>query len=205
MSDFDAVLPLFPLAVAPVPGEVVPLRIFEQRYHALLEHCYDFENDCPKEPFGICYCQDEQLALFGCEMIFTRILGRNEEEGYVEVVAQAGARFELRKLLEPCPYPIGQVNYLRNFNDQPSQNLLHEVLSAVHLLTEKKPADLESLATAGEMISYRTAIRLKLGIRERLELVASNSESKRLSTLLSHTQSMLALQRDMAIGESALN
>ena len=53
--------PLFPLHLVALPGELVPLHIFEDRYKALVAHCLA---DPPSE-FGIVCADDDGLRIDG--------------------------------------------------------------------------------------------------------------------------------------------
>jgi Lon protease-like protein len=50
-------LPLFELPVVLLPGELMPLHIFEERYKRMIAHCLEAE-----EPFGIVLRDDDGSA-----------------------------------------------------------------------------------------------------------------------------------------------
>jgi hypothetical protein len=64
-------LPLFPLELVLVPGEPLPLHIFEPRYQELLDRCVDSD-----EPF-VLVLQDEQgMRELGCTAEITDVMER---------------------------------------------------------------------------------------------------------------------------------
>ena len=62
-------LPIFSLELALVPGEPMPLHIFEQRYQDMVAWCE--END---EPFVIVYSDEDGMRDIGCTAEITQIL-----------------------------------------------------------------------------------------------------------------------------------
>ena len=53
--------PLFPLGLVALPGEVIPLHIFEERYKTMMGRCLATENE-----FGIVWLSDDGLRDIGC-------------------------------------------------------------------------------------------------------------------------------------------
>ena len=49
--------PLFELPVVLLPGELMPLHIFEERYERMIGHCLETE-----EPFGVVFREDDGSA-----------------------------------------------------------------------------------------------------------------------------------------------
>ena len=87
MADDEGVrLPIFELPVAILPGELMPLHIFEERYKRMIGHC--LESD---EPFGIVLRDDEEGARrIGCTARVTDVLDRSDD-GRMNIVV-AGER-----------------------------------------------------------------------------------------------------------------
>ena len=61
MPDLLERFPLFPLGLVLLPGEVVPLHIFEERYKLMVGECLDEGRE-----FGIVWLSDEGLQDVGC-------------------------------------------------------------------------------------------------------------------------------------------
>ena len=53
--------PLFPLGIVALPGELIPLHIFEERYKTMIEECLGQERE-----FGIVWLSDDGLREVGC-------------------------------------------------------------------------------------------------------------------------------------------
>lgn len=107
MPDFTHI-PLFPLSILPVPGELVPLHIFEPRYRQLLN---DMEvNDIR---FGI-HCthelnQEKTGSLMKLESVIKRY-----KTGESDIIVKCVGIFtldHLEKTFETKLYPGGYVNF----------------------------------------------------------------------------------------------
>ena len=86
MQDDGVELPIFELPVVILPGELLPLHIFEERYKRMIGHC--LEN---AEPFGIVFRDEGGNAhRIGCMARVTEVLERFED-GRMNVVV-AGER-----------------------------------------------------------------------------------------------------------------
>ena len=66
--------PLFPLGLVLLPGEVVPLHIFEDRYKLMIGECLEGESE-----FGIVWLSDDGLKEVGCSARIARVLERFED------------------------------------------------------------------------------------------------------------------------------
>ena len=61
--------PLFPLGLVLLPGELVPLHIFEERYKQMIGECLDQDRE-----FGILWLADDELKEVGCGARIHRVL-----------------------------------------------------------------------------------------------------------------------------------
>ena len=93
--------PLFPLGLVLLPGEVVPLHIFEERYKLMIGECLDGESE-----FGIVWLSDEELKDTGCAARVTQLLERMED-GRMNILVQGTTPFLLQRRIDDLPYPAG--------------------------------------------------------------------------------------------------
>jgi Lon protease-like protein len=101
-------IPMFPLAILPLPGELVPLHIFEPRYQQLLS---DAEaNDIE---FGI-YCNHEMnVAKLGSLMKLESVIKRYAD-GQADIIVKCIDIFSMSNLLRTYrkkTYPGGDVRF----------------------------------------------------------------------------------------------
>jgi hypothetical protein len=159
---------MFPLSILPLPGEMVPLHIFEPRYKQLLQ---DAEaNDIS---FGIFFNNTINDEKIGSLMKLESVLKRYPT-GESDIIVKCYDLFTLDKLSRTFKsklYPGGEVQ------------LWNE------LVTEPVPAELETLFTeylkrrsikqhAGVDTLFGIAQELNLELNERYQLVTGRGEMR---------------------------
>ncbi len=72
MKSQDIKLAMFPLQTFLLPGEEIPLRIFEPRYIELIEDCEKTNMN-----FGIPYTTEDEITTYGCEVELLSIVAKN--------------------------------------------------------------------------------------------------------------------------------
>ena len=60
-ADVERDFPLFPLGLVALPGELIPLHIFEERFKTMMNECIEAERE-----FGIVWLSDDGLKTIGC-------------------------------------------------------------------------------------------------------------------------------------------
>jgi len=115
MSD---TLPMFPLNTVLFPGMSVPLRVFEDRYRALVHHLLRVE-DPTERVFGSVGIREgyevgehgaQWLFRVGCRVKMTEV--EAHADGTFELVAVGLDRIELDRLDTSGAYPVGHVTAL---------------------------------------------------------------------------------------------
>jgi Lon protease-like protein len=115
MSD---TLPMFPLNTVLFPGMSVPLRVFEDRYRALVHHLLRVE-DPTERVFGSVGIREgyevgehgaQWLFRIGCRVKMTEV--EAHADGTFELVAVGLDRIELEHLDTTGAYPVGKVTPL---------------------------------------------------------------------------------------------
>ena len=105
MSESSERFPLFPLGLVLLPGEVVPLHIFEERYKTMIGECLDQGTE-----FGIVWSGDEGVRDVGCAAEVAQLIERTED-GRMNILAKGTRRFTLERRIEDMPYPAGDVTW----------------------------------------------------------------------------------------------
>src|SRR5947209_4065159 len=75
--------PLFPLGIVALPGELMPLHIFEDRYKTMMNECLRDEKE-----FGIVWLADDGLRETGCACAIDRVLELRSENARVRLFAR---------------------------------------------------------------------------------------------------------------------
>jgi len=166
--------PLFPLGLVALPGEVVPLRIFEERYKAMIERCLAEESE-----FGIVWLSDDGLREVGCACSITEVLER-DEEGRMNILTRGTRPFQLLEREEHLPYPAGVVEFLDDRTEAPDGSLAalarETYAELVERATDSRPEPLE-LAKMG---AYEMAGTVDFGLEAKQGLLDMRSENARL-------------------------
>src|ERR687897_313859 len=103
--------PLFPLGLVLLPGETVPLHIFEERYKLMIGECLDEERE-----FGIIWLADDGLRDVGCGARITQVLERFDD-GRMNVLVEGTTPFRLERRIGDLDYPAGDVELLEDTPD----------------------------------------------------------------------------------------
>jgi hypothetical protein len=167
-------VPMFPLSIFPLPGEMVPLHIFEPRYRQLLD-----EVETKNINFGIYFNDSANTAHLGSWVKLESVLKRYPG-GESDIVVKCVDLFEMSKLYrtyDDKSYPGGDVRFWNtSLTETVSEKLLEE-FEAYRLQLNIKLHD--SLMTA-----YYIANELALDFTERVKF-ALMSREKRESFLIS--------------------
>jgi len=111
----SATLPMFPLGSVLFPGVIVPLRVFEDRYRALVHHLIR-EPDPAHRLFGSVGIREgyevgdhgaQSLFRVGCRLQLTDV--EAHEDGTFDIIAVGRDRIRLDRLDTSGPFPAGEV------------------------------------------------------------------------------------------------
>jgi Lon protease-like protein len=108
--DSDAVeLPIFELPLVLLPGELVPLHIFEERYKLMIARCLETE-----QPFGIVFRDEDGAARrIGCEARVTEVVERFDD-GRMNIIVTGERPFRVLDRHEAPGFPAGEVEPMEN-------------------------------------------------------------------------------------------
>jgi Lon protease-like protein len=181
-------LGLFPLDLVLLPGEIVPLHIFEERYKRLIEERMDGGE------FGIVLVEDGALRECGCTARVSELIERLDD-GAMNILIEGVQRFRLLELRDPddaeTDYPRGLISYYADVLSEAPAALRSRVIEAFRRMLVLM--DVESpRAPAGEgPLSFRVAAAVDFGAPLKQRLLESLSEEGRLETLLTLMESLL--------------
>ena len=199
-------LPLFPLGTVLLPGLLLPLHIFEDRYRQLVR---DLADGPEPRRFGVIAIRhgretgvDGIQALYeiGCTAILRQV--KPLEDGRYDVVTVGTQRFRLASLDDSGPYLRGQVDLLtEEAGDEAA------AAQAVRVVRDGFRAYLNALAEGGVTqisapelpedpvtLSYLVAASMIIDLSDRQALLAEPDALHRLTaerTLLSRELTML--------------
>jgi Lon protease-like protein len=169
--------PLFPLGIVALPGELVPLHIFEERYKTMINECLRDEKE-----FGIVWLSDDGLREVGCACGIERVLERMED-GRMNILTRGTTPFRVVERQSELAYPAGVVEFLEDREEPADDDLAGEARAAyaelVRRATDNEP---ESDALA-EMGAYAMAATVDFGPDAKQGLLDLRSENARMRLL----------------------
>jgi ATP-dependent Lon protease len=166
---------LFPLGMALLPGERVPLHLFEPRYRELFADCT--RNDLS---FVLVLADDDDRASVGCEARFDELVHRFDD-GRINVVVVGVEVVEIGEETSGKDYLTAEVRALADDPYEPQAALETEVRELFRDLSARvtgTPRDLEE--PPGVPLSFAAAGTLELGPQIKQELLEQRNETHRL-------------------------
>ncbi len=115
-------LPMFPLGSVLLPGELLPLHVFEPRYRKMLAHCREQPDPC----FGVVLIERGQEVgggdiRRGLGTIARVVRIAPTVQGTLSVLAVGVARLEVVGWLDDAPYPRAEVRRLEDDPGEPQR------------------------------------------------------------------------------------
>jgi len=115
----ELLLPLFPLEMVLLPGERLPLHIFEDRYKQMIGDCLLAQTrGRGQQEFGIVLAKDEEMHSIGCTARIEEVTHRYED-GRMDILTVGQRRFEILYTNDERSYLRGGVEF---FDDDPGDD-----------------------------------------------------------------------------------
>ena len=186
-------LPLFPLGLVLLPGLLLPLHVFEERYRVLVRDLLELPEE--QQRFGVVAIREGRevgadgvtaLHEVGCVAQVRRV--EPYEDGRFDLVTTGADRFRLTSLDTDGPYLVGEVEWLPD-DMGPAQEapLLDAAVRAALLdylaaLGRASGEDVEvpELPVSSLVLGYLVAATVLLDLHDRQELLAAVDGSARL-------------------------
>ena len=173
-------LPIFELPLVLLPGELLPLHIFEDRYKRMIAQCLE-----DGEPFGIVF-RDEELGArrVGCEARVTEVTERFDD-GRLNIIVTGERPFRVLDRFEASDYPAGEVEPVDpgSGDDGISAGPAAEAREAFAQLVRRvggEPPEPEELE---RFDSYGIAARVELPPETKQQLLEQRFEPERMRIL----------------------
>ncbi len=186
----DSELPLFPLALVLLPGELLPLHIFEPRYQRLLADCRE-----TGEPFGIVLFGKEGMASTGCTARLVAVLSEYGD-GRADIVVRGEARFRVLELRPPEDIqaePLrASVEYLADLGEAVPSSRAEEVQRLFDQVLELTDSTPPAAAPDDLPVSFRLAAAIQLELPLKQQLLQLDDEGERLDLLAEALRSLIS-------------
>ncbi len=188
MADAGVELPIFELPVAILPGELLPLHIFEERYKRMVGHCLE-----TAEPFGIVFRDEDGNAhRIGCTARIAEVLERFDD-GRMNIVVAGEQPFKVLERFERPEFPAGEVEPIdpgdEPTDEDPEGNDARQAFAELVERVSGEEADLGELESTD---AYGIAARVELPVETKQALLELRSERERLRMLGSALRALIA-------------
>lgn len=182
-------IPMFPLSIFPLPGEMVPLHIFEPRYKQLLH-----DAETKDISFGIYFSHVSNTEKIGSLVKLESVIKRHPG-GESDIIVKCTDLFSLNMLYRTYrdkTYPGGEVSYWNLDVSSPVSEKLRAAFKEYLIYYQIRNSELVPSL-------YSIANEIGLDFEERLRFVKYNNDQKE-SFLLSHLayQTKLLLEAEKA-------
>lgn len=199
MSAVPERLPLFPLGLVLLPGLLLPLHVFEQRYRDLVRDLLELPE--PARRFGVVAIREGRevgadgvraLHEVGCVAQLRRVTPY--DDGRFDVVVTGAQRFRLTGLADGASYATGLVEWLPDDLGQADEAALLDLavrrafLAYVAALARARGGDepdTGALAADSLVLSYVVAASVVVDLEDRQRLLAEPDGVARLRAELS--------------------
>jgi uncharacterized protein len=123
-----AVMPMFPLGTVLLPGEVLPLHVFEPRYQQLVRDCLD----APEHEFGVVLIDRGSEVGGGDSRLDVGVVAKMAQVAAIEgdrfaVVAVGTRRFKVAQWLPDDPYPRAEIDDWPDADGEPTAEQVDEI------------------------------------------------------------------------------
>jgi Lon protease-like protein len=183
---------LFPLELVLLPGERVPLHIFEPRYRELIGECLAHDAE-----FGLVLEDEAGTRAIGTTALVTNVLERFDD-GRLDIVIEGRERFRIIAETEGRLFRTAQVALVADTDDEPPPAESTACLGAYHRLADAAGTEADVPDEDVEQLSYWIASRVELGNalkQELLELDSERERTRRLTGLLDQTARAVQFSR----------
>jgi Lon protease-like protein len=166
--------PLFPLGIVALPGELIPLHIFEERYKTMMNECLRDERE-----FGIVWLSEDGLREIGCACEIDRVLERMED-GRMNLLARGTRPFRVLERQSHLAYPAGVIEFVEDRGDEIDPELMrtaHEAYADLVRRATDREVEMQELT---QMSAYAMAATVDFGLDAKQGLLDLRSENARL-------------------------
>jgi Lon protease-like protein len=171
-------LPIFELPLVLLPGEKVPLHIFEDRYKRMVGRSLE-----QGEPFGIVLRDDDGARSIGCTARIDDVIERFDD-GRMNILVSGEAPFKVLDRFESPEYPAGEVEMIADEDippiDEDSATAAREAFAELAERATGERPEPEELETAS---AYSIASRIELPPETKQQLLEMRDEDDRMVLL----------------------
>ena len=171
-------IPIFPLPLVLLPGETLPLHIFEEKYKKMIEYC--LKNN---KKFGIINSKNNDSLIIGCTASIDQVVGGENESREYDILVSGGERFIVKSYNTSEDYKQAYVKTWNDIDDTIDESLLQEANVFLYEVLLKLGASSKIPQINMPKSSFEISSMLDIDKRAKKILLNSQSENDRLIVL----------------------
>ncbi len=171
-------IPIFPLPLVLLPGETLPLHIFEEKYKKMIEYC--LKNN---KKFGIINSKNNDSLIIGCTASIDQVVGGENESREYDILVSGGERFIVKSYNTSEDYKQAYVKTWNDIDDTIDESLLQEANVFLCEVLLKLGASSKIPQIDMPKSSFEISSMLDIDKRAKKILLKSQSENDRLIVL----------------------
>jgi Lon protease-like protein len=187
---------LFPLGIVLLPGEEIPLHIFEPRYRELIGECLELSRE-----FGLVLADGDGLREVGTVTSVREVLERHDD-GRLDIVVRGRSRFRVVQLTSGRSFQTARIEPYEDAADPAGPDEAQRALSLFERLVEMTGSDVDPPEDPeSPQLSFDLAARFEFSPPLEQELLQETSERRRLVRLcemLEGAAAVVAHQQDVS-------
>jgi Lon protease-like protein len=168
---------LFPLGIVLLPGERIPLHIFEERYKELIGECLQTGDE-----FGIVFGDDDGVRSIGTTATVTEVLERFDD-GRLNIVVQGRRRFSVEHITTGRTFITAHVIGLSDEASGVEPIQKEACIEAYRELASAAGLEGDTPAPEGEALSFSIGAVVGFDPHLKQDLLEMKSEAARLERL----------------------
>lgn len=177
-SSMNDKIPIFPLPLVLLPGEKLPLHIFEEKYKKMIEYC--LKNN---KKFGIINSKNNDSLVIGCTASIEQLVGGENESREYDILVSGVERFIVKSYNTSESYKQAYVKTWNDIDDTINEDLLQEANVFLYEVLLKLGASSKIPQIDMPKSSFEIASMLDIDKRAKKILLKSQSENDRLIVL----------------------
>ncbi|MGH7870563.1 MAG: LON peptidase substrate-binding domain-containing protein [Candidatus Dormibacteraceae bacterium] len=192
----ELLLPLFPLELVLLPGELLPLHIFEDRYKQMMTDCLvDSPLRVRTQDFGVVLLTGQEMQTVGCSAELIRV-AKKYDDGRMDILTRGRRRFEILFTDDGKPYLRGGVQFFDDEAQAPAPAEA-EVGKALDLLQEVVKRIPHSYPTSEipskphPQLSFQIGALLPLDMEFKQHILILRSEAERFREITHAMEEMI--------------
>ena len=171
-------IPIFPLPLVLLPGETLPLHIFEEKYKKMIEYC--LKNN---KKFGIINSKNNDSLVIGCTASIDQLVGGENESREYDILVSGVERFIVKSYNTSEDYKQAYVKTWNDIDDTIDESLLQEANVFLYEVLLKLGASSKIPQINMPKSSFEISSMLDIDKRAKKILLKSQSENDRLIVL----------------------